>query len=63
MVVDAEILNASRTAVDKAEPVGLAGSDSELAVAGIRVAWRTRSKAAIERHSAINYGIVGSLRL
>ena len=63
MVVDAEVLNASRAAVDEAELVGFASSDSELAVFGIRVARRTRRKAAIEWHSAVDYGVVGSLRL
>ena len=63
MVVDAEILNASRAAVDEAELVGFASSDSELAVSGIRVARRARRQAAVERHPAVDYGVVGKLRL
>ena len=63
VVVDAEILNASRAAVDEAELVRFASSDSELAVSGIWVARRTRRKAAIERHSAVDDSVIGSLRL
>ena len=63
VVVDAEILNASRAAVDEAELVRFAGGDSELAVSGIGVAGRARREAAVERHSAVDDGVVGRLRL